>query len=146
MNKKTAVVVSKCLLGCNCKYSGGNNYNQKVVDFLRDKNIIPVCPEEAGGLPTPRKCCEIVLLSGVRKVVTEDSEDVTANFIQGAQLSLEQALERGARLAVLKAKSPSCGCGEIYDGTFSHTVVKGSGVTAQLFLDNGIEVKTEDEI
>lgn len=146
MDKKIAVVVSKCLLGCNCKYNGGNNYNQKVIGFLSDKIIIPVCPEEAGGLSTPRKPCEIVSSGGVRKVVNEDGEDVTANFIQGAKLSLDEAVKHGAAYAIFKAGSPSCGCGKIYDGTFTHTLIKGNGVTAQLFLDNGIEVRTEEEI
>lgn len=146
MDKKIKVLVSKCLLGANCKYNGKNNFNQKIVDFLSDKEIIPVCPEELGGLSTPRKPCEIIQTGGKIKVINKDGEDVTENFIRGAGLSLQEAVSRGADYALLKSRSPSCGCGEIYDGTFSHTLIHGNGVTAQLLIDNGISVKTEEEI
>ncbi len=146
MDKKIKVLVSKCLLGYNCKYNGGNNFNQKVMDFLTDKEVIPICPEELGGLPTPRTPCEIIQTGGKIKVINKDGEDVTENFIRGAGLSLQEAIKHGADYALLKSRSPSCGCGEIYDGTFSHTIVNGNGVTAQLLIDNGISVKTEEEL
>ncbi len=146
MNKsKQIIAVSKCLLGVNCKYSGGNNYCQAVVDFTADKIVVPVCPEEAGGLSTPRKPCEIVRSNGELRVVNSDGEDVTENFVRGAELCLAEAQNIGVTLAVLKSRSPSCGCGEIYDGTFSGTVVQGNGIAAQLFLDHGIEVVTENQ-
>lgn len=136
------VIVSACLLGVNCNYEGGNNYSEEVMNYLKDKEIIPICPEQWGGLTTPRLGAEI---SG-DKVFAEDGTDVTKNFKRGAKEVLELAKRLGVKKAVLKSHSPSCGMGLIEDGTFSHSYTEGNGVCAELLLKNGIEVITSDDI
>ena len=135
------VMVSACLLGRNCKYNGGNNRNESVLAFLESHEVFPVCPEVMGGLPTPRIPSEII--DG--KVFMENGKDVTNNYIKGANEALEIALVNGCNMAILKSKSPSCGYGEIYDGSFSHKLKKGNGIACQLFLDNNIRVYTEKD-
>lgn len=130
------ILVSACLLGENCKYSGGNNLSEKLVEMLKGHEVIPVCPEVLGGLPIPRAPGEIV--DGV--VRNADGTSVDYEYRHGAQLCLEIALEEGVDCAVLQARSPSCGVGIIYDGTFSHVKIPGNGVFAQLLIDNGIKV------
>jgi uncharacterized protein YbbK (DUF523 family) len=143
------ILVSACLLGTNCKYSGGNNLTSKVLELMKEHTIIPVCPEQLGGLTTPRKPCEIQagggseVLAGHAKVLNNIGEDVTEQFAKGARETLNIAKLCGCTAAILKAKSPSCGCRTIYDGSFSGRIKEGSGVTAQLLLDNGIEVMTD---
>lgn len=136
------VLVSACLLGENCKYSGGNNLAQGLAESFEAAgiHIIPVCPECMGGLPTPRVPAERL---GDR-VTNKVGEDVTEQFVTGAQMALEQAKMYGCKAAVLKKNSPSCGCGTIYDGTFTGTLTAGDGVTAQLLLEHGIEIYNED--
>ena len=136
------ILVSACLLGENCKYSGGNNLVQGLAEGLRAAGfgIVPVCPECAGGLPTPRVPAERL----GERVVNKIGEDVTEEFMAGAQAALEAAKAHGCMCAVLKKNSPSCGCGTIYDGTFSGTLTEGDGVTAQLLLAEGIAVYNED--
>ena len=113
------------------------------MECLSDKYVlIPFCPEEAGGLPTPRIPAEI--LNG--RVITKDGRDVTENYQRGALAALEKAESEGITLAILKSKSPSCGSSGVYDGTFSHTLRAGRGVTAQLFFEKGIAVISEEEI
>ena len=113
------------------------------MECLSDKYVlIPFCPEEAGGLPTPRIPAEI--LNG--HVITKDGRDVTENYQRGALAALEKAESEGITLAILKSKSPSCGSSGVYDGTFSHTLRAGRGVTAQLFFEKGIAVISEEEI
>ena len=135
------ILVSACLLGVNCKYNGGNNYNEKVMEYLKDKEIIPICPEIMGGLPTPRIASEII---GDR-VVNKEGQDVTSNYQKGAEETLELAKKLGVKKALLKAKSPSCGYGNIYDGTFSDTLIAGNGITAELLKKNGFEILTEKD-
>lgn len=130
------ILVSACLLGENCKYSGGNNLSEKLVEMLKGHEVIPVCPEVLGGLPIPRAPGEIV--DGV--VRNADGTSVDYEYRHGAQLCLEIALEEGVDCAVLQSRSPSCGVGIIYDGTFSHVKIPGNGVFAQLLIDNGIKV------
>ena len=133
---KEKLLVSACLLGEDCKYSGGNNYSS-AVDALRERfELVPVCPEQLGGLPTPRVPSERV---GDR-VLTRDGADVTDAFRLGAEKALEAALSQGITRAVLQERSPSCGCGAVYDGTFSGTLVPGQGVTAQMLREHGIAV------
>lgn len=140
------IIVSACLCGVDCKYNGENNKNEKVIEFLKDKEYKMICPEEMGGLPTPRVPSEEVFdLDGTMKVMSKEGKDVTAEFLQGAELSLKVAKECDAELAILKARSPSCGKGAIYDGTFSGTLTEGNGVTADLFIKNGIKVLSEDD-
>lgn len=142
-------MVSACLLGCDCKYSGGNNRNEDVIKFLKDKEYIKVCPEVEGGLRTPREPSEILdgtgddVLAGNSKVITKTGVDVTDNFVLGAQKILKEAILNKVKIAILKSKSPSCGCGIIYDGSFSGTIRQGNGVTAELLLKNGIDVCDE---
>jgi len=145
------ILVSACLLGTNCKYSGGNNLTPRVLELLKEHNIVPVCPEELGGLPTPREPSEIQngegkeVLKRKSQVVSIKGEDVTAQFVKGAREALDLARKHSCTAAILKAQSPSCGCGIIYDGSFSGKLKEGSGVTAQLLLDNGIIVMTEND-
>lgn len=139
---KTRIIVSACLLGENCKYNGKNNENAAVKALEATFELIAVCPEVFGGLPVPRVPCEIC---GGR-VVTKDGEDVTAQFTDGAEQTLYLARERNCPAAVLKERSPSCGYGEIYDGTFSGRLCRGNGVAAQLLADNGIAVFGESNI
>lgn len=143
------ILVSACLLGTNCKYSGGNNLTPRILELVNELELVPFCPEEMGGLLTPREPCEIQegtgkdVLDGKAKVLNRLGEDVTRQFVKGAELALELAVENGCRAAILKANSPSCGCGVIYDGSFSGKRREGSGVCSQLLQDNGIAVMTE---
>lgn len=141
-------LVSACLLGVNCKYNGENNRNNKVIEFLKDKEFIMVCPEELGGLSTPRIPCEIVSSIDNRnvKVINKHGDDVTENFVQGANKVLEIAKSKNIKKAILKAKSPSCGKGLIYDGSFTSKLINGHGITVKLLKENKIEVFTEDEL
>ena len=140
------ILISACLLGVNCRYDGGNSRDDNAIKHHQGNELIPVCPEEAGGLPTPRPAVEIVggdgndVLDGKAKVLTADGEDKTEEFLKGAKHALELAQSQGATSVLLKARSPSCGCGTIYDGTFSATLILGDGVTTALLKRNGIEV------
>ena len=146
------IAVSACLVGVNCKYDGGNNDNSKVKEYLKDKKYIIICPEQLGGLTTPRKPSEIEniggkeVLDGNSKVISCEGKDVTENFIMGARESLKIAKMFNCRQAILKEGSPSCGCNLIYDGTFEHKKIPGMGVTAALFDENNIEVFSEKEL
>lgn len=135
------VLVSACLVGENCKYSGGNNLNADLVSLLREKGfrVVLVCPEVMGGLPTPRPPSErrdggVYSIEGV---------DVTKEFALGAQIALERVKKHGIKAAILKANSPSCGSGTIYDGTFTGTLTEGDGMTAQLLKEHGVKVYNE---
>ena len=136
------VLVSACLIGENCKYDGKNNYSQKLMDFLKDKEYVAVCPEMLGGLKSPRIPCEIV--NGV--VMNRAGENVDKYFREGAQKALQIAKENNIDMAVLQQRSPTCGAGIIYDGTFSGNKIPGNGVFAQLMIDNGFKVIREDEL
>lgn len=138
---KEKLIVSACLLGKNCKYNGTNNKNEKVLSLAEKYDIVPVCPECFGRLPVPRAPSEIK--NG--GVFSKDGKDVTEFFKAGAEKALEAAKKSGAAKAVLKARSPSCGKGRIYDGSFTGRVIDGDGITAALFKKNGISVFTEDE-
>ena len=146
------MIVSACLVGVNCKYNGGNNENYKVKEFLKDKQYIIICPEQLGGLTTPRKPSEIngvdgkEVLVGNGKVISYENKDVTKNFIKGANESLNIAKMLDCKQALLKEGSPSCGCNLIYDGTFTGNKIFGIGVTAALFKENNIKVFSEKEL
>ncbi|MGB9683777.1 MAG: DUF523 domain-containing protein [Candidatus Bathyarchaeota archaeon] len=133
---------SACLLGVKCRYNGKSALNRKVVALLKAEVLIPVCPEQLGGLPTPREPAEI----RGKRVITRSGKDVTENFLQGARQVLKLAKLFGVKEAVLKQGSPSCGCGRIYNGTFSGKTVKGDGVTTALLKKNGIKVITEEDL
>ncbi len=130
------IAVSACLLGENCKYNGGNNYSEKVKVFVQGHEVIPVCPEVLGGLPTPRESSEIV--NGV--VCHKDGTSVDKEFRLGAELALSIVKAHNADLVILQSRSPSCGVNCAYDGTFSGKTVAGQGVFAALLTENGIKV------
>lgn len=142
-------LVSACLLGENCKYNGGNNENKAVFDFLQGKSYCAVCPETLGGLPAPRPPVEI---QPDGRFVDSQGRDLTDEFLMGAERALDQGLKEARRraepieLAILKAKSPSCGHGKIYDGSFSGRLVDGNGAFADLLDQIGVEVITEKEM
>ena len=138
----SAILVSACLLGVACRYDGGGAQWPPVLALIKRHRLIPVCPEQLGGLPTPRVPDEI--LNG--RVLGSDGSDNTEAFVRGAHEVLRLAELLGCRYAVLKERSPSCGSGTIYDGSFSHTFVEGDGVTAQLLKKNGIQVFGESDI
>ena len=140
------LIVSKCLTGECCRYDGGTKPDERIIKLVENGEAIAVCPEQLGGLPIPRLPAELTgdgaeVLKGNAGVVLSDGTDVTAEFIKGAYAALETALACGADRAVLKARSPSCGKGVIYDGSFTGGLKRGDGVTAALFAANGIEVE-----
>ncbi len=130
------IMVSACLLGENCKYSGGNNRNEKLLRFLEGHEVVPVCPEVMGGLPTPRPPAEIV--RGV--VINQKGVSVDGEYRLGASQTLAIAQKEQIDLAILQSRSPSCGVKEIYDGTFSGRKIPGKGVTADILAQNGFRV------
>ena len=133
-------VVSACLAGEPCRYDGGCSPCPAVQRLIRAGQALPVCPETLGGLPTPRVPSEI--RGGC--VVAKDVTDVTDAFTRGAEEALRLAQENGCTAAILKARSPSCGSGEIYDGTFTGTRVPGEGVFARMAREAGLEIWNEE--
>ena len=140
--EKEKILVSACFIHSGYKYDGGANINEKIAKLTEKYDFVLICPEVFGGLPSPRYPSEIV----GKRVVNSIGEDVTNAFISGANKALELAKQHNIKKAILKAKSPSCGKGMVYDGTFSHQVVAGNGIAAQLLIENGIEVYTELEL
>ena len=136
------ILVSACLLGVRCRYDGAGQEHAEVYRLLEGNTLIPVCPEILGGLATPREPAE----RRDCRVVTRAGADVTDAFCRGAEETLRLARLFHCELAVLKERSPSCGCGRIYDGTFTGTVIPGSGVTAELLTKNGIRVIGESTV
>lgn len=130
------ILVSACLLGRNCKYDGGNNFRQSVVDFLRGHDVVEVCPEVMAGRSIPRKPIE--LLNG--KFIEEDGTDVDVEVQRGVQDALKIAQKEKIDLAILKSRSPTCGARQIYDGTFSHRLINGEGAFAKALRENGFRV------
>ena len=135
-------LVSGCLLGIDCRYKGDNCLCSQVAELAKEHTLIAVCPEQLGGLPTPRDPSE---RQGDR-VISVKGADVTRNYLSGAEAALRLALLNGVKIAILKSRSPSCGSGLIYDGTFTGNKVPGDGVCAGLLKKNGIRVYTEEEI
>lgn len=136
------ILVSACLMGCECRYKGDSCRNEKILALAGEHTLLAVCPEQMGGLPTPRYPAEI---QGDR-LINSAGADVTAEYRKGAETACYLAKLNGVKLAIMKANSPSCGHGLIYDGTFSGNKVPGNGVTAELLEDSGIKVFTEDEL
>lgn len=134
------IIVSACLLGVSCRYDGNSKPNEKIIDLKEKYNLIPICPEIMGGLPTPRMPAEIK--DG--RVKTENGIDVTEEYKKGADEALKLASLFGCKKAILKENSPSCGCGKIYNGEFTRTLKDGNGITAELFIKNGIDVFGEN--
>ncbi|MBU3055679.1 DUF523 domain-containing protein [Pseudomonas indica] len=147
------ILVSRCLLGHRVRYDGGAHGPFGLLErWQREGRVVALCPEVAGGLPTPRPPAEIPggqggqVLDGERPVLTVDGEDVSAAFLDGARQALELVRAQGIRIAVLKARSPSCGNRENYDGSFSGVKVPGEGVTAALLRREGVQVFSEEEL
>lgn len=144
-------IVSACLAGIDCTYNGKNKLEQSIRKLVISGAAIPVCPEVLGGSPIPREACEISggdgkkVLAGKVKVRTVSGEDVTPKLISGARKTLLMVKRLGIKHAILKAKSPSCGRGMIYDGTFTGTLKKGNGVTTELLLKHGIKIYNEKD-
>ena len=143
-----SLLVSACLLGVPCTHDGGSRTADAVVDLGRSEGaglrLVPVCPETAGGLPTPRPAAERSAADG--RVRTADGTDVTAAYERGAQHAVAVALAAGATVAVLKARSPSCGCREVYDGSHSGRLVAGEGTTAAALRAAGVHVVSDEEL
>ena len=146
------ILVSACLLGINCKYNGDNNKNEQVEKYLKDKKFILVCPEQLGGMSTPRNPSEIInldkdnVIEGNTVVINNKNLDVTEEFKKGALETLKIAKIYGCKKAILKEGSPSCGSSFIYDGSFKGKKVNGSGVTTSLLRQNNIVVISEKDI
>ena len=136
------VIVSACLLGENCKYNGGNNYSEKVVQFLKGREVIPVCPETLAGLGIPRTPIE---MCGDR-VISKDGVDVTDCLIRAVKTILSQIADEDIECAVLKSRSPTCGVKQVYDGTFTGTLVDGSGILAAALKMFGIPVIDAEDL
>ncbi|MCK4554339.1 DUF523 domain-containing protein [Candidatus Parcubacteria bacterium] len=147
-------LISACLVGINCKYNGKNNLadlDPEILKEYKQGKLIPVCPEQLGGLSTPRILSQIQnasgedVLDGRAKILTEKGINVTEQFVRGAEEVLKIAKALNIKEAIFKQRSPSCGCGQIYDGTFTKTVKRGDGITTALLKRNGISVATEED-
>ena len=125
-----SILISACLLGINCKYDGKSNTTPEVIEFVRNRQVLPVCPE-------------VFEICG-KHVLSKNGGDFTAEYLRGAEITLRMAQAAGAKFAILKAKSPSCGFGKIYDGTFSHTLTAGNGIAAEMLAKSGILIANED--
>lgn len=142
------IIISACLCGFFCRYNGQNAQNKEALALLRTGQAVPVCPEQLGGLPTPRPPVELLhgdgaaVLRGDAQAVTAQGVHVTAAFINGAAEVLHMARLYGADRAILKNRSPSCGCGELYDGSFTGKIIKGDGVCAALLRQHGVHIST----
>lgn len=145
-NTSPAIAVSACLLGRPCRYDGSSKPSDAVMQLGRCYKLVPICPEVTGGLPVPHPPCEIVAGSRPVRVMDANGDDVTQAFHLGASRCLEQLRDADCRVAVLKSKSPSCGSGTVYDGSFTGALVPGWGVAAQLFRDAGITVLDESQV
>ncbi len=130
------ILISACLAGDNCKYNGGNNLNQKLMGFLADHDVVKVCPEVLGGLPTPRIPAEIQ--NG--QVINREGKNVTKEFMLGAQKAFEIVRKEKPDLIILQSRSPSCGIKQIYDGSFSGRKIDGQGLFAALCIKAGCKV------
>lgn len=140
------ILVSACLAGINCKYNGGNNYNEAVLNLVKEGKAIPICPEQLGGLTTPRNPSEIKIINGARRVINNQNVDVTENFEKGANEVLKLVKEMNVEKAILQPRSPSCGVGKIYSGNFDGNLVNGNGILADILIKNGVQVINCDEL
>ncbi|MFQ6056992.1 MAG: DUF523 domain-containing protein [Methanosarcinales archaeon] len=143
-------IVSACLIGIRCRYDGKSKSNKEIMRLFQEEKLIPLCPEQLGGLTTPREPAELTgdgleVLNGKAKVIRKSGKDVTENFLRGAKETLKIIKLLRIKEAILKQRCPSCGCGMIYDGTFSGRLVKRDGVTAALLKLNGIKIITDED-
>ncbi len=145
-------LISACLLGVRCTWSGNDNRNDRAIELSRVETLIPVCPEQLGGLATPRAPQEIQggtgedVLDNKCRVLNKNGEDVTSEFIRGAEETLEIARQLNIREFIARSGSPSCGCGQIYDGTFRDRLMDGDGVTTALLRRSGIRIIPEEDL
>jgi uncharacterized protein YbbK (DUF523 family) len=146
------ILVSACLAGRRCRFDGSANPDDTISKLVAEGRAVPVCPEVDGGLGTPRPRAEIRggdgadVIAGTASVMTHEGEDVTDAYLKGARRALERAKATGATTAVLKSRSPSCGAGHVYDGTFTSTLQAGDGVTAALLRSEGLTVLTDEDL
>ena len=133
---------SACLLGINCRFDGNSKTNEKVVELAKKEILIPVCPEQLGGLPTPRESCE----KKGKKIFTKTGKDLTIPFEYGAKEVLKIVKLLDIKEAVLRKNSPSCGCGKVFDGNFNGTLINGDGVLTKLLKKNGVKVISEEDL
>ena len=145
-------LISACLLGMRCTWSGNDNKNDRAIELSKVETLIPVCPEQLGGLATPRAPQEIqggtgedVLDNGCR-VLNKNGEDVTTEFITGAEETLEIVRQLNIKEFIARSRSPSCGCGRVYDGTFRDRLIDGDGVTTALLRRSGIRITPEEDL
>ena len=146
-------LISACLLGLRCSWSSDDRYrNNRAVELAKFETLIPVCPEQMGGLPTPRVPQEIQggtgddVLDNKCRVINKKGQDVTAEFIKGAEETLKIAQQLNIKEFIAKSRSPSCGCGQIYDGTFSGKLLDGDGVTTALLRRNDLRIILEEDL
>lgn len=136
------ILVSSCLVGLSCRYDGTDNKSEAVLKYLEGKQWMPVCPEQMGGLKTPRDPAEIIK----DRVMTKEGADVTPEFVKGADEVARLARLTGATEAILKSRSPSCGSGKIYDGTFSRVLIPGDGLASRALKKMGLAVRSEEDL
>lgn len=145
------IVVSACLAGRDCRFDGRSRPMQEIIKMAEEGKAIPICPEQLGGLPTPRHPSEIQngdgddILDRKSRIINEKGQDVTDRYIKGAFESFRIAMESGAKKAILKARSPACGVGQIHDGSFTGTLKKGNGIASALFIRSGFKVISDEE-
>lgn len=145
------IMASACLFGVNCKYNGKNNYNARLCKALQGQEILLFCPEHAGGLPVPRLPAEIqggdgrAVLRGDAKVINRAGEDLTSSFIKGAREIAWLAREKKPSLVILKSRSPSCGIGQVYDGSFASHLCEGDGVASAMLKELGVPIVSDEE-
>lgn len=144
-------LISACLCGINCKYNGLNNYNEICERLLKENKVIPICPEQLGGLSTPRIPCELQgianeIIQGKNKVINKDGIDVTEMFLKGANEVLKISKMLNVNKVIFKEGSPSCGVNFVYDGTFSGKKISGMGITSQLLNNAEIEIYSENDL
>ncbi len=145
-------LISACLLGMRCTWSGNDNKNDRAIELSKVETLIPVCPEQLGGLATPRAPQEIQggtgedVLDNACRVLNKNGEDVTTEFITGAEETLEIVRQLNIKEFIARSRSPSCGCGRVYDGTFRDRLIDGDGVTTALLRRSGIRITPEEDL
>lgn len=146
------ILVSMCLIGINCNYKGESKPNKRVIELVKMGKAIPICPEQLGGLPTPRSGARIIkgdgkdVLEGNSKLITDDGKDVTEQYLKGAYETLKLCRMLNVKVVVLKQGSPSCGNGKTQGGENERKTVDGDGVTTALLKKNGIKVYSEKDL
>jgi uncharacterized protein YbbK (DUF523 family) len=146
------VLISACLAGRACAYDGSHRAHPEILKLVAEGRAVLVCPEEEGGLGTPRPAAEMSggsgsdVLDGRALVVTREGRDVTGEYLRGARIAVERAEANDCAAAIVKARSPACGCGAVYDGGFTHTLVEGDGVAAAALKRAGVELWTEEDL